>query len=516
MSPYTCTALPPVFYFGIDHNYFLWISSGVKLLKLMQPHLPHSKCVWFLKLILHAQLMLSFIVGYTPDYWFLLQTFLRLDPQVLEINLVTFPNVANAILSNVMFSHYCRPRIALFYGKAGLCVRALQDIKRVIVNTHALEPQVMRALAFTSSTLRLLQRLDKFKEVKHVTRESNFYDIEKTKNFLMEAKLLDARPLINVCDRFGFVPNLTHYLYSNNMLRCVEGCVKKVRVLSRILYSFSNCNSFIYLSIIYYSEDTCIHFKYIEVAAKTGQIKEVERVTRESNFYDTEKIKNFLMEAKLLVARPLINVCDHFGFIPNLTHYLYSNNMLHYVEGYVQKAAKVQLREGLVSEAIESFIRADDATQFLDVVRVAQDADVYHDLVKYLLMIRKKTKEPRVDSDLIYAYAKIDRLASNPSPPTAQPPATLAGSHPVSGDPRLTPASLLVTDSCDFSLCALCCWWMTWGRLVDIIKTKDASTSLYLSWRVVWDWNMLIWVSLLSWVSYMLDTAMRSLWSISN
>ncbi|KAI8531051.1 hypothetical protein RHMOL_Rhmol11G0107800 [Rhododendron molle] len=39
-----------------------------------------------------------------------------------------------------------------------------------------------------------------------------------------------------------------------------------------------------------------------------------------------------------------------------------------------------------------------------------QDADVYHDLVKYLLMVRKKTKEPRVDSDLIYAYAKIDRL----------------------------------------------------------------------------------------------------------
>ncbi|KAG5544936.1 hypothetical protein RHGRI_017409 [Rhododendron griersonianum] len=66
--------------------------------------------------------------------------------------------------------------------------------------------------------------------------------------------------------------------------------------------------------------------------------------------------------------------------------------------------------EGLVSEAIESFIWADDATQFLDVVRAAQDADVYHDLVKYLLMVRKKTKEPRVDSELIYAYAKIDRL----------------------------------------------------------------------------------------------------------
>lgn len=85
------------------------------------------------------------------------------------------------------------------------------------------------------------------------------------------------------------------------------------------------------------SEDPDIHFKYIEAAAKTGQIKEVERVTRESNSYDAEKAKNFLMEAKLPDARPLINVCDRFGFVPDLTHYLYTNNMLRYIEGYVQK-----------------------------------------------------------------------------------------------------------------------------------------------------------------------------------
>lgn len=86
-----------------------------------------------------------------------------------------------------------------------------------------------------------------------------------------------------------------------------------------------------------YSEDPDIHFKYIEAAAKTGQVKEVERVTRESNFYDPEKTKNFLMEAKLPDARPLINVCDRFGFVADLTHYLYTSNMLRYIEGYVQK-----------------------------------------------------------------------------------------------------------------------------------------------------------------------------------
>nr|GEX90986.1 clathrin heavy chain 2 [Tanacetum cinerariifolium] len=36
-------------------------------------------------------------------------------------------------------------------------------------------------------------------------------------------------------------------------------------------------------------------------------------------------------------SRPLINVCDRFGFVPDLTHYLYTNNMLQYIEGYVLK-----------------------------------------------------------------------------------------------------------------------------------------------------------------------------------
>ncbi|KAK8939168.1 Clathrin heavy chain 1 [Platanthera zijinensis] len=61
------------------------------------------------------------------------------------------------------------------------------------------------------------------------------------------------------------------------------------------------------------------------------------------------------MEAKLPNVRPLINACDRHGFVLDLTHYLYTNNRLRYIEGYVQK-------------------------------------------------------EPKVDNELVYAYAKIDRL----------------------------------------------------------------------------------------------------------
>lgn len=58
-----------------------------------------------------------------------------------------------------------------------------------------------------------------------------------------------------------------------------------------------------------------MHYKYIEAAAKTGQVKEVERVTRESNFYPPERTKQFLMDAKLPDARCALTPCcnQHVG-----------------------------------------------------------------------------------------------------------------------------------------------------------------------------------------------------------
>lgn len=56
--------------------------------------------------------------------------------------------VADAILAGGTLSHYDRPRIAQLCEKAGLYMRALQhytdlsDIKRCIINTHAIDPQV--------------------------------------------------------------------------------------------------------------------------------------------------------------------------------------------------------------------------------------------------------------------------------------------------------------------------------------------------------------------------------------
>ena len=80
-----------------------------------------------------------------------------------------------------------------------------------------------------------------------------------------------------------------------------------------------------------------MHFKYIQAACKTGQLKEVERICRESNCYDPERVKNFLKEAKLTDQLPLIIVCDRFNFVHDLVLYLYKNNLMKNIEIYVQR-----------------------------------------------------------------------------------------------------------------------------------------------------------------------------------
>jgi clathrin heavy chain len=66
-----------------------------------------------------------------------------LQTRLLEMNLMSAPQVADAILGNSMFTHYDRAHIAQLC-KAGLLQRDLEhytglyDIKRAVVHTHLL------------------------------------------------------------------------------------------------------------------------------------------------------------------------------------------------------------------------------------------------------------------------------------------------------------------------------------------------------------------------------------------
>ena len=71
-------------------------------------------------------------------------------------------------------------------------------------------------------------RLGNFREVERVIKETNNYDPAKVKEFLIEAKLSDPRPLISLCDMHSMVEELTRYLYNNNMRKFIEIYLFKV------------------------------------------------------------------------------------------------------------------------------------------------------------------------------------------------------------------------------------------------------------------------------------------------
>lgn len=115
------------------------------------------------------------------------------------------------------------------------------------------------------------------------------------------------------------------------------------KALIDLFESFKSYEGLFYFlgSIVNFSQDPEVHFKYIQAACKTGQIKEVERICRESNCYNAERVKNFLKEAKLTDQLPLIIVCDRFDFVHDLVLYLYRNNLQKYIEIYVQKVCSL-------------------------------------------------------------------------------------------------------------------------------------------------------------------------------
>jgi len=59
---------------------------------------------------------------------------------------------------------------------------------------------------------------------------------------------------------------------------------------------------------------------------------------------------------------------------------------------------------------VESYIKAEDPSNFVEVIEIATRADKYEDLVRYLQMARKTLREPKIDTELAHAYAKTDRL----------------------------------------------------------------------------------------------------------
>ncbi|KAJ1800096.1 Clathrin heavy chain [Coemansia sp. RSA 2399] len=234
----------------------------------------------------------------------------QMQTKLLEMNLLNAPQVADAILGNNMFTHFDRPYVAQLAEKAGLYQRALElygnldDIKRVAVHTEVLNADWLIGyfgnLSVDDSLAVLRQMLE------HNMAQNLQIVVQIATKY---SDLLGAQKIIDIFEEY----------------RCNEG-----------LYYYLG-------SVVNVAEDPAVVFKYIQSAVTTGQLKEVERIVRDNNHYDAEKVKNYLKEASLPDQLPLIIVCDRHDFVHDLVLYLYSNAMTKYIEVYVQQVNSSRL-----------------------------------------------------------------------------------------------------------------------------------------------------------------------------
>lgn len=228
----------------------------------------------------------------------------HLQTKLLEMNLLNAPQVADAILGNEMFSHYDKARIAQLCENAGLLTRALEHnddptaIKRIIIHTDKL-PEEWLINYFGHLTVEL--SLDCLDEMLKVNIRQNLQAVIRIAQKYSD--LLGPTRIIDLLEKYRTAEGLFYYLGG----------------------------------IVNLSEDKDVVFKYIEAATAMGQLNEVERICRENNFFDPEKVKNFLKEARLTEQLPLIIVCDRFNFIHDLVLYLYKQQQFKSIEVYVQR-----------------------------------------------------------------------------------------------------------------------------------------------------------------------------------
>lgn len=233
----------------------------------------------------------------------------ELQTKVLEANLMNSPQVADVILQQDIWHHYDKSKIAMLCERAGLFQHALEnytdlaDVKRVMQNTHVINPEF---LANYFSNLSVDDRLDCIKELIHSNPRANLE--------------LCVQVAAKHTDEIGA-----------ERLMEVFSAVKQQDAL------------FYYLkAVVAFSTDPDVHFKFIEAAISLGQFADADRVTRESDVYDPERVKKYLMNTRPRDPRPLINVCDRFGFVDEMVKFMVKNRQLKFVEGYVQRVNPTQ------------------------------------------------------------------------------------------------------------------------------------------------------------------------------
>ncbi|KAI0563594.1 Clathrin heavy chain [Gracilaria domingensis] len=231
--------------------------------------------------------------------------------KVLKACLANAPAVADGILSQDIWHQFDSFSIAMLCERSGLFQHALEhysdlsDVKRVITNTHVINPD------FILNYFGTIHPDDQLEVLKELIVTNPRANIRLCVN--VAAKYTDSMggPL-NVIPVFESVPKVPDALYY-------------------------------YLgAVVGYTDVPEVHNRFIKVAVELHQYEDAHKVTRESNYYDPEGIKSFLKYARPKDPRPLINVCDRFGFVDEMVDYFVKYRQVKFIQGYVQRINPLQ------------------------------------------------------------------------------------------------------------------------------------------------------------------------------
>lgn len=317
----------------------------------------------------------------------------HLQTKLFEINLMSAPNIAEGIFQLNLFTHYDRERVAKLCEQVGLYGRALQnytsmqDTKRVMLNTHAIPKDLL---------------IEYFGRLSEDDALQCMYDLLKSN-----------RQNVNLVAEIA-----VKYSSKINTKKSIE-----------ILESFgSNEGLLIYLAnVLPHTDDQEIYFKYIQACSRLGNYKEIERVIRETTFYDPIRVKDFLKEQKLPDPRPLIYLCDQHQFIEELTKYLHLNKQKKFIEIYLFK-----VNTAATPKVLGTLIELDDETyaqQLLNSIRVCPIPELIEEFEKRgrLKLLQgwlearydERIQEPALHNALAIIYVDINKdpqtfLINNP------------------------------------------------------------------------------------------------------
>lgn len=134
--------------------------------------------------------------------------------------------------------------------------------------------------------------------------------------------------------------------------------------------------------------------------------------------YDPDEVAPLAIENGL--NEEAFAIYDKFGKNQDALRVLTDESMsLDRAEEYAEKLDKpetwsqlgsAQLNGLRIPEAIASYLKAEDPSNFAQVINIAQHAGKDEELVPYLKMARKSLREPAVDGALISTYASLGQL----------------------------------------------------------------------------------------------------------